>query len=405
MKSVIRHLRRVALASGPDDLSDAQLLEAFLSRREGEAFEALLRRHGPMVLGVCRRVLRSAHDAEDAFQATFLVFVRKAGSLRSRELLANWLYGVAYRTAMKARGMKAKRRAREVQAIEMFRSELTTDGANEELLAQLDYELNRLPDKYRVPVVLCELEGKSRRDAAHMLDLPEGTLSWRLAHAKQMLARKLSRYGTVAVGALLAEGVTSARPSPFLLKSTAQAVLKAGTVPANVLTLTEGVLKTMLLTKLKITFCAAGLMLLAGVAATSLTYRATAEEPKQGVYGQTLSSPTTRPAADDLESLRLEMEALRKELRATRERVKALEDKLAGTPKRAENTSSSGQTEYQYRWNQPKTTEDPLAEAEGALKKLRKDPSDKQAADALERALKQLKERDKPKTWYYELKK
>src|SRR5215472_14707732 len=102
MKSVIHHLCKVALTSGLEDLSDAQLLEAFFARREGEAFEVLLRRHGPMVLGVCRRVLRSAHDAEDAFQATFIVLVCKASSVASRESVGSWLHGVAYRTAQKA---------------------------------------------------------------------------------------------------------------------------------------------------------------------------------------------------------------------------------------------------------------------------------------------------------------
>src|SRR6476660_282687 len=125
--------------------------------------QALMRRHGPMVLGVCQRVLRNVHDAEDAFQATFLVLVRKASSLRSREALASWLYGIAYRTAMKARALSVKRRTKERQASEMPRLEAS---ANEEMLAQLDHELNRLPDKYRVPVILCELEGKSRKEAA-----------------------------------------------------------------------------------------------------------------------------------------------------------------------------------------------------------------------------------------------
>src|SRR5438128_1591228 len=115
MNAVLRHLRKAVL-SDCSGLPDALLLEAFVARREEAAFAALLRRHGPMVLGVCRRILRDPHDAEDAFQATFLVLVRKANSLRSRELLGNWLYGVAYRTAMKARAMNAKRRAREQAA-------------------------------------------------------------------------------------------------------------------------------------------------------------------------------------------------------------------------------------------------------------------------------------------------
>src|SRR5215469_8284519 len=108
MNCVIRHLRRTAVLG----LTDQDLLDAFVSRREEAAFEAMLRRHGPMVLAVCRRVLRNWHDAEDAFQATFLVLARQAGSIRSSQVVASWLYGVAYRTAMKARAMNAKRRAK-----------------------------------------------------------------------------------------------------------------------------------------------------------------------------------------------------------------------------------------------------------------------------------------------------
>src|SRR5690348_10252348 len=116
MNHVLRHLRRAALLTAGEGPSDAQLLEAFLARRDEAAFEALLRLHGPMVLGVCRRVLRNWHDAEDAFQATFLVLARQAASIRSKQVVASWLFGVAYRTAMKARAMNAKRRAKERQA-------------------------------------------------------------------------------------------------------------------------------------------------------------------------------------------------------------------------------------------------------------------------------------------------
>src|SRR5205807_133882 len=126
------------------------------------------------VLGVCRRVLRNGHDAEDAFQATFLVLVRKAGSIVPRELVGHWLYGVAYRTALKARSMAARRRAMEQQVRDMARSETLDPGARDDWQDQLDHELNRLPDKYRAPVILCELEGKSRRDAARQLGIAEG---------------------------------------------------------------------------------------------------------------------------------------------------------------------------------------------------------------------------------------
>lgn len=315
MREVIRHLRRAALLQKGDGPSDGQLLESFVVRRDESAFEALLRRHGPMVLGVCQRILRNIHDAEDAFQATFLVLSRKASSVMPREMVGSWLYGVAYRTALKARAMNAKRRAKERQAGEMPRS---TPSPDEEMLARLDHELNRLADKYRVPIILCELEGKSRKEAARLLDVPEGTLSWRLAQAKKLLAKRLSRYELAIPLGALAVGL-----SPTLRAATLKAVLTAGMVPAKVLALTEGVMKAMLLSKLKITACAAALMLVAGVGVSGLTYRATAQSP------QTKETLASRSQADELEALRLEIEALRKSLQATRERVKTLEDEVS----------------------------------------------------------------------------
>jgi RNA polymerase sigma factor (sigma-70 family) len=150
----------MALMQAADRATDAHLLQAFLERRDEAAFEGLLRRHGPMVLGVCRRVLGNLHDAEDAFQATFLVLVRKAASVQPREMVGPWLYGVTLRTALKARAMNAKRRAKERRAGEL---PVPADGPPEELLARLDEELGRLPERYRVPVVLCELAGRSRK--------------------------------------------------------------------------------------------------------------------------------------------------------------------------------------------------------------------------------------------------
>jgi RNA polymerase sigma factor (sigma-70 family) len=440
MNRVLRHLRRAALLSAGEGPSDAQLLESFLSRRDEAAFEALLRRHGPMVLGVCRRVLRNAHDAEDAFQATFLVLARRAGSIRCRQVVASWLYGVAYRTARKARAMNAKRRAKERRVAETSRPEVPAGEACEELLAHLDQELSRVPDKYRVPVILCELEGKSRKEVALLLGVPEGTLSWRLAQAKKMLARRLSRHGLAISGGALAAVMAPAAASASLRASTVQAALTAGAVPAQVLALTEGVMKAMLLTKLKITACLAALILLAGVGATGLTYRATAQEPeKPAAYRDALNNggQAGRPQADDLESLRLEIDALRKELRATRERVKALEGQMralqgqggmkmrggagGGGPGAGTGGGPAGggpggggpagggpggpgpggtraglmQPPSQ---GQPKgSASDPVADAEAALKKLRQDPSDKEAAEALERALKRLKERKSPR--------
>jgi RNA polymerase sigma factor (sigma-70 family) len=409
-------VRRAALLRDGGGLSDGQLLALFVRRRDGDAFAALLNRHGPMVMGVCRRVLRDRQDAEDAFQATFLVFAGKAGSVSTPDALAGWLYRVAYRTALEARARNARRRGKEQQMKDLPHPESEPEDGHRELLALLDRELDRLPDKYRVPVVLCELEGRGRKDVARLLGLPEGTLSWRLAQAKKMLAKRLSRHGLAIPGGALAAAMAPGAVSAQLRASTVKAAMSAGAVPAGVLTVAEGVIKAMLLTKLKITVCAAALMLLAGVGATGLTYRATAQQPRQE------TALAGRPQADDLESLRLEIEALRKELRAMRDRFKALEEEVGalrgrgGPPGQEPPRRHSGQYIHpdlgQYinpdlwkgkppeavdRKGGPQQAADPVADAEAALKKLRANPGDKQATEALERALKLLKEREKSK--------
>src|SRR5437660_2715419 len=161
----VGRLRRLLpVAAGPEP-SDGQLLHGFCTRRDEAAFAALVRRHGPMVLGVCRRVLRNEHDAEDAFQATFLVLARKAASVRPREMVGNWLYGVAYRTALEARRAAARRRRKESQVREPAQAE-TADDRWQELRPVLDRELAGLPDRYRVALVLCDLEGKTRKEVA-----------------------------------------------------------------------------------------------------------------------------------------------------------------------------------------------------------------------------------------------
>jgi RNA polymerase sigma-70 factor (ECF subfamily) len=410
MNRVLRHIRRAALLRARDGATDAQLVESFVTRRDEAAFEALLRRYGPMVMGVCRRVLRHAQDAEDAFQATFLVLARKAGSLRSRDLLGNWLYGVAQRTAIKARAMGVKRRTKERQAGEFSCRTPTGDGIPDELLARLDTELSRLPHKYRAPIVLCELEGKSRKDVARLLGLTEGTLSSRLARAKKLLARRLSWYGAAfSVGSLTAALAqdTAACVRPALLNSTARAaVLTAGAVSARVAALTEGVLKAMLLSKLKLVW-AVVLAAVVGAGAVGLTYRQAAAQT-----GPSNAAPrASRAAADELEELRLEVAALRKGLESTRERVKALEGEVqalrgprrrglnfrqGATAKPLDPTEADRQMLQRLEDARLSEPAGPLAEAEAALKKLRANPNDKQAADALERALKQLKEREKP---------
>jgi RNA polymerase sigma factor (sigma-70 family) len=264
LSQALRHLHGAALRRDGAGLSDGQLLDCYLARRDEAAFEALLLRHAAMVLGVCRRVLNNAADAEDAFQATFLVLVRKAASVVPRELVGNWLYGVAYRTALAAKSAAATRRAKERRVNDMPRHETTGEDVWQELRPLLDRELNSLPDKYRVPVVLCDLQGKTRKDAARQLGWPEGTLAGRLARARILLARRLSRRGATlsagALAALLARDSVSATEPESLMISTVKAA--AGRVPVEIAALTERVAQTMLLMKLRI---ATAVLLLLGL--------------------------------------------------------------------------------------------------------------------------------------------
>src|SRR5262245_53892314 len=226
VNTVVRYLRTLVEAETAEGLSDGQLLDQFLLRQEGAFLEALVLRHGPMVWGVCVRVLRDHHDAEDAFQATFLVLARRAASVVPREKVGNWLYGVAYQTARKARAMRAKRRMRESQVPDVPESAAPSDAQNDDLSEWLDHELSRLPEKYRTPIVLCELEGKTHGEAAAQLGWPIGTVSGRLSRARAMLAKRLTRRGvSISGGALfvlLAQQTTTASAAVpvSLMKST-----------------------------------------------------------------------------------------------------------------------------------------------------------------------------------------
>jgi RNA polymerase sigma factor (sigma-70 family) len=252
-------VRRIAASGELEAASDGELLLRFLGRRDEAAFTALVRRHGPMVLTACRRVLRDPNDAEDAFQATFLVLVRKAASIRRPELLGNWLYGVAYRTALRARTDGASRRAREQPLVDV-------PGANPapalewtDLRPVLDEEINRLPARYRVAFVLCHLEGKTNEEAARLLGCPKGTVLSRLAWARARLRAWLTRRGlTLAAGAIVVASSHANQavgvPLPLLAATFRAARLSAapGVISTRVASLTEGVLRTMLLARLKI---------------------------------------------------------------------------------------------------------------------------------------------------------
>ena len=288
---VIQHL----LADlGPDGggMTDGELLARFLSSRDDNALAALVRRHAPMVWGVCRRLLHNHHDAEDAFQATFLVLVRKAADV-PRQAVANWLYGVARQTAVRLRATAAKRGRRETQVVNMPEPTVA-EVRDADLQAVLDEELSRLPDHYRGVIVLCDLEGMTRKEAARQLGIPEGSVASRLARARAMLAKRLTRRGVVfsggSVAAVLSAGSASASAPPALVASTIKAASllaagqAAGVVSAKVAALTEGVVKAMFVTKLK---AAVAVVLVLGLLATVATgamglgyHRASAQSDK-----------------------------------------------------------------------------------------------------------------------------
>jgi RNA polymerase sigma factor (sigma-70 family) len=305
---VLHHCRRAAFLHDGGGLTDGQLLECFIHRREEAAFEALVRRHGPMVLGVCRRVLAHDQDAEDAFQATFLVLVRKAASLTARERVGNWLYGVAYRVALQA---KAARPVKEKQVNAMPEPEaVAAPDLWSDLRPILDHELSRLPDKYRLAIVLCDLEGRTRQEVARQFGIPAGTLSGRLTTARRLLAGRLARHGlalgSAGVATALSPGAALARVPASLVVSTVKAATHvamggaaATVVSARAAALSEGVLRTMLRIKLTATVLPVALGLLCLLACSFVA--GVAADPV-GAAGENLRQPRQAsqpaPAAD-----------------------------------------------------------------------------------------------------------
>jgi len=264
MDRFLRYLRKAARAPGSGEASDGELLERFVDQQDEAAFETLLQRHGPMVLQACQGMLRDPHAAEDAFQAVFLVLVRRAGSLHRHGSLGGWLHGVAHRVALKARGTAARRWQHERQAGAMT-NEAWTDAApdNQDLRPVLTEELNRLPEKYRTPLVLCYLEGKSNEEAARQLGCPVGTVWARLTRAREQLRGRLARRGlaltSAALGSVLTQQAASAALPAALLSSTLQAALlvstgqtSGGAISAQAAALAESVLQAMWVTRMQI---------------------------------------------------------------------------------------------------------------------------------------------------------
>jgi RNA polymerase sigma factor (sigma-70 family) len=282
LQGTLRYLKGLVAAEQAQALDDRALLEDFLAERSEVAFAALVRRHGPMVLGLCRRLLRNEHDAEDVFQATFLVLACKAAALRRPESLGSWLFGVACRLARKARTCAGRRLRHERRASPRLAADPFDDLAGREAQALLDRELERLPEKYRAPVVLCGLEGLARDEAAHRLGLPLPTLKSRLEEARARLRARLGSQGlalSAALAALVAGAPASAAVPALLLRTTVQAAVAvtaegaAAAVPATVAALAQAGLRPWLLPRLT---AVAVILLALGAGGGLAVYRATA---------------------------------------------------------------------------------------------------------------------------------
>jgi RNA polymerase sigma factor (sigma-70 family) len=323
LPKVLRQLRQAG-----DGATDAELLARFVADRDEGAFAALVRRYGPMVLGVCRRTLRHAHDAEDAFQATFLVLARRAAAVAKRESVGGYLHAVARHAALAAARANARRWAKERQVTVMPHPQVEPAEAPDWREA-LDRELGRLMEKHRAALALCDLAGVPQRQAARLLGVSPGTLSGRLSRARALLARRLRGRGVELSGAALAGALASeavaARVPVALVGTTARVaalvaageLAGAGAAPA---VLMKGVMRVMLMCKLKAV--AVALVATAAFGVVGLASR-TGEEVRAQEGGNTPARTAGKPA-DELEVLRQENADLRTTLRVLLKEIQAM---------------------------------------------------------------------------------
>jgi RNA polymerase sigma factor (sigma-70 family) len=288
LNAVVHWIRQVTPEGGYRVVPDKHLLERFLTHKDAEAFTELMQRHGPMVWAVCRRALTDVHDAEDAFQATFLLLVRKAASITKQASVGSWLHGVAYRVATKARSHRLARSRCEREITDMAAARASSETLWHEVQAVLDEEVDRLPQKYQAPFVLCYLEGKTNDEAAQHLRCPKGTVATRLAWARRRLRKRLVGRGiTLSIGlfaTLLSEKATPAAVPGTLVRATLHAALcsAAGAIPAQLAALMESGMQTLSLSKAKM-FLAVGLAATAiGMGAAVLAYQRVGTGPSRG---------------------------------------------------------------------------------------------------------------------------
>jgi len=304
LNTVLLHIRSTVAARQTRELPDQELLERFVADHDEVAFTAILERHGGLVLGVCRRILRNEHDAEDACQATFLVLTRKAGTIRKGNSLASWLYGVAGRIARKLRTDAQRRSSHDVSAAEVAAPDTTTEITWREGLAVLDEELSRLPASYRSALILCYLAGRRQDEAARELGCSLGVLCGRLVRAREWLRKRLLRRGVVLPLALVGTVLAATAAGAALPASLAVKTVKAATallsgqtlahiVPSKIAAITEGALTSMFVNRVKtvaaLLLVSAGLMI-AGAGA----FRAAPPVQKEPPSNEAVSSTAVR---------------------------------------------------------------------------------------------------------------
>ncbi len=301
--AILDPLRRLIGRQSGSTLTDAQLVENFVARRDEASFEVLVWRHGAMVFALCQRILRDAHEAEDAFQAAFLVFARKAGGIGRGEAVAPWLYKVAYRIALRLRAARAKRGV-PGEPPAGLPAPTGDDTDWHDLRPVLDDEIARLPEKYRAPFVLCYLEGRTNEEAAAQLGCPKGTVLSRLSRGRERLRARLSRRGVAltatALALTLSHNAAQASVPAALVSPTVGAAVPfaAGTattqiVSPSVAALTTGALKAMTLVKIKVATAVLALAMLG----TGLVWAANGGETPAPVATAPVAPPTDEPLA------------------------------------------------------------------------------------------------------------
>jgi RNA polymerase sigma factor (sigma-70 family) len=321
-------LRHSAAAEDPCRVADDELLRRYVATQDESAFAGLVRRHGPMVLGVCWRILRHREDAEDAFQATFLVLARKAGAVRKSESLPGWLHRIAFRAAMRLRAARSRRLDRQALLADAPQARCREDLTVRETQQVLEEELNRLADKYRAPLLLCCVQGRTRDEAAQQLGWSLGVLRGRLDRGRELLRARLARRGVALSAALLPLGVAATSEAavlPALLSSTVRAALGAAQSPAaaavsaQAAALAQGVIQAMFLAKLKVFGVGLLVVALLGTGAGIATYRAQAQGSRPSSAARQGREAAQPPRGEmnpaqmkrEIERLRLELEQAR----------------------------------------------------------------------------------------------